>query len=201
MGLIPHLKLNEIGIPIRIARILTFPERVTRYNRKRMVRIVSEGRANSVKRGERLFKLEYAMTQRGTELIEGDIIVRDSDIRLYETKSGQVDMKEIKENPDGVILIKNPMQEKLIIGDRLIRDGVLIKNIKYEKKRNFPLRLGDIVERQLQDGDIILCNRQPTLHRGSMMAARIKIHSHDTIKLNLAQTSSLNADFDQNADL
>ena len=46
------------------------------------------------------------------------------------------------------------------------------------------------------DNDILLLNRQPTLHRGSMIAQRIKIRPGKTIRMNLAVTSSYNADFD-----
>ena len=50
--------------------------------------------------------------------------------------------------------------------------------------------------RHLQDDDVAVFNRQPTLHRGSMMAHRIKILPGKTFRLNLAPTSSYNADFD-----
>ena len=55
---------------------------------------------------------------------------------------------------------------------------------------------GEIVERHLQDGDIVLLNRQPTLHKGSMMAQKIVIGNDKTIKMNLAITKPYNADFD-----
>ena len=47
-------------------------------------------------------------------------------------------------------------------GDKLKRNGELIKNIKYPEKRIYHLNVGDICERQLQNGDIVLLNRQPT---------------------------------------
>lgn len=37
------------------------------------------------------------------------------------------------------------------------------------------LRVGDVVERHLQDGDIVLFNRQPSLHRMSIMAHRVRV--------------------------
>jgi DNA-directed RNA polymerase III subunit RPC1 len=36
-------------------------------------------------------------------------------------------------------------------------------------------QVGDIVERHLRDGDIVLFNRQPSLHRMSIMAHRVKV--------------------------
>lgn len=58
------------------------------------------------------------------------------------------------------------------------------------------LKVGDIVERPLQDGDIVLFNRQPSLHKGSFMAFRVRIMSQSTFRINLACTPSLNADCD-----
>jgi DNA-directed RNA polymerase II subunit RPB1 len=46
------------------------------------------------------------------------------------------------------------------------------------------------------DGDILLLNRQPTLHKGSMIAQKIRIIPGKTIRLNLATTKTFNADFD-----
>ena len=36
-------------------------------------------------------------------------------------------------------------------------------------------QVGDVVERHLRDGDIVLFNRQPSLHRMSIMAHRVKV--------------------------
>lgn len=37
------------------------------------------------------------------------------------------------------------------------------------------LKVGDVVERHLMDGDIALFNRQPSLHRMSIMAHRVRV--------------------------
>jgi DNA-directed RNA polymerase subunit A' len=58
------------------------------------------------------------------------------------------------------------------------------------------LEINSIVERQLQDGDIVLFNRQPSLHRMSMMAHRARILPYKTFRLNLAVCPPYNADFD-----
>lgn len=52
---------------------------------------------------------------------------------------------------------------------------------------------GDIVERMLRDDDLVVMNRQPTLHRMSMMAHRVKILPHSTFRLNLCVTTPYNA--------
>lgn len=55
---------------------------------------------------------------------------------------------------------------------------------------------GYIVERQLMDGDIVLFNRQPSLHRMSMMAHEVRVMPHKTFRLNLSVCPPYNADFD-----
>ncbi|MBN1923966.1 MAG: DNA-directed RNA polymerase subunit A' [Nanoarchaeota archaeon] len=55
---------------------------------------------------------------------------------------------------------------------------------------------GYIVERTLNDGDIVLFNRQPSLHRMSIMAHRVKVLPGNTLRVNLTVTDPYNADFD-----
>jgi DNA-directed RNA polymerase subunit A' len=52
------------------------------------------------------------------------------------------------------------------------------------------------VERQIRDGDIVLFNRQPSLHRMSIMAHRVKVMDGRTFRLNPAVCPPYNADFD-----
>lgn len=55
---------------------------------------------------------------------------------------------------------------------------------------------GYIVERHLQNNDIVLFNRQPSLHRMSLMGHRVKVMPFKTFRLNLSVTTPYNADFD-----
>ena len=58
------------------------------------------------------------------------------------------------------------------------------------------LDYGDIVMRHLKDGDIVLFNRQPSLHRMSMMAHEVRVLPYKTFRLNLCVCPPYNADFD-----
>lgn len=58
------------------------------------------------------------------------------------------------------------------------------------------LKVGWAIERQLKDGDIVLFNRQPSLHRISMMAHEVKVIPGRTFRLNPAVTAPYNADYD-----
>eukprot|EP00939_MAST-03C_sp_MAST-3C-sp1_P000648 g648.t1 len=55
---------------------------------------------------------------------------------------------------------------------------------------------GDIVERHIVDDDIVLFNRQPSLHKMSLMGHRVKVLPYSTFRLNLSVTAPYNADFD-----
>jgi DNA-directed RNA polymerase subunit A' len=58
------------------------------------------------------------------------------------------------------------------------------------------LQPGYIVERHLMDGDIAIFNRQPSLHRMSMMCHRIRVLPGKTLRLNPSVCTPYNADFD-----
>jgi DNA-directed RNA polymerase subunit A' len=55
---------------------------------------------------------------------------------------------------------------------------------------------GYIVERHLMNGDPVLFNRQPSLHRQSIMVHKTRILPNKTLRLNLCVCSPYNADFD-----
>jgi len=55
---------------------------------------------------------------------------------------------------------------------------------------------GFIVERHIRDGDIVLFNRQPSLHRMSIMAHRVRVLPYKTFRLNPCVCPPYNADFD-----
>ena len=58
------------------------------------------------------------------------------------------------------------------------------------------LEPGFIIERHLKDGDMVLFNRQPSLHRMSMMAHEVRVLPYKTFRLNLCVCPPYNADFD-----
>ena len=58
------------------------------------------------------------------------------------------------------------------------------------------LEPGWTVERHLRDDDVIVFNRQPSLHKMSIMCHKVKVLDWSTFRLNLAVTSPYNADFD-----
>ena len=58
------------------------------------------------------------------------------------------------------------------------------------------LKIGDIVERHLVDGDVVLFNRQPSLHKLSILCHVIKVRPSRTFRLNECVCTPYNADFD-----
>ncbi|OFV67622.1 MAG: DNA-directed RNA polymerase subunit A' [Candidatus Syntrophoarchaeum caldarius] len=78
---------------------------------------------------------------------------------------------------------------------RLDGKRVKVTEANYEELAD-QMQVGWKVERQLRDGDIVLFNRQPSLHRMSIMAHRVKVMPGKTFRLNPAVCPPYNADFD-----
>ncbi|KAG0260993.1 DNA-directed RNA polymerase II subunit rpb1 [Actinomortierella ambigua] len=77
----------------------------------------------------------------------------------------------------------------------VIRDDGQRIDLRWNK-REVPLQLGWKVERHINDGDVVIFNRQPSLHKMSMMGHKIRVMPYSTFRLNLSVTSPYNADFD-----
>lgn len=171
----PTLKMGQLALPKEMAEILTIPVKVTRFNIDMLTKLVNNSEANFViKSNGAMINLKRALYNRGTQLKHGDIVVRgNEEIVVYNGK-----------------MCLQP-------GDMLKRNGEFVSDLKYPGPRKYNLNIGDIVERKLRDGDIVLLNRQPTLHKASMMAQEVVIRPGKTLRMNLAICKPFNADFDK----
>ncbi|EFC41982.1 RNA polymerase II largest subunit [Naegleria gruberi] len=81
----------------------------------------------------------------------------------------------------------------------VLRDDGTRIDLKFLSDRStdqVQLQYGYTIERHLQDGDVVLFNRQPSLHKMSMMGHRVKVMPYSTFRLNLSVVTPYNADFD-----
>ncbi len=80
----------------------------------------------------------------------------------------------------------------------IIRPDGKRKRITDETKEQLleELQPGYVVERHLMDGDVAIFNRQPSLHKMSMMCHRVKVLPGRTFRINPAVCHPYNADFD-----
>ncbi|MCJ1449257.1 MAG: DNA-directed RNA polymerase II subunit rpb1 [Stictis urceolatum] len=79
----------------------------------------------------------------------------------------------------------------------VIRDtGERIDLRHHKRAGEISLQYGWKVERHIVDGDFIIFNRQPSLHKESMMGHRVRVMPYSTFRLNLSVTGPYNADFD-----
>ncbi len=70
-------------------------------------------------------------------------------------------------------------------------------SLRHVDRSSIVLQNGDKVHRHMMDDDYVLFNRQPSLHKMSMMCHRVKIMKKgDSFRLNVATTRPYNADFD-----
>jgi DNA-directed RNA polymerase III subunit RPC1 len=117
----PNLAVDQVGVPRRIATLMTYPERVNRYNIEKL-------------------------------------------------------RERVKNGPDvhpGANLIR-------------LQDGGFVKSLAFGNREQSArqLRHGDVVERHMEDDDIVLFNRQPSLHKVSIMAHRVKVMEWRTFRFN-----------------
>ena len=70
-------------------------------------------------------------------------------------------------------------------------------SLRYVDRDGIVLEEGDKVHRHMMDGDYVLFNRQPSLHKMSMMCHEVKVMKKgDTFRFNVGVTNPYNADFD-----
>lgn len=139
----PLVPITHVVIPEDMALKLTIPIKVTDINMEEVKKLLDEDKINYVLResedGERIrYNMKYAMYTQGTKLQYGDVIVRDGNMM------------------DASII------DELKPGDKLYREGREVPDLKFTVRKSFNLQIGDIVERQMRDGDWVLINRQPT---------------------------------------
>jgi len=168
----PTLKLGQLAVPPAMADILTIPVRVASFNIDILQKLVDNGRVNSLLKPDGKTRINLKRFRRGTRLLAGDVIYR-----------GDIEIPVV----DGRELVEE--------GDKVKRAGKFLERLA-PSNRSYRLKLGWIAERKLQDDDYVLLNRQPTLHRGSMMAMQVVVRKGKTLRMNLACTGSFNADFD-----
>lgn len=79
---------------------------------------------------------------------------------------------------------------------RFAGNRIMVTDQYVQQNPNYQTQLGDIAERILEDNDIVIFNRQPSLHRQNLIALKVKIVPGRVIMINLSLTSPMNADFD-----
>jgi len=193
IGADPTLKLNEVGFPIEFAKNLTIPETVNALNINYLRQLIKDEKVNYIIRGEKMFNLKYAMQQK---VYEKETYDRVLTCYTYTDENGKkqksprwtyVEAIEIKYKKTFI-----PKPTDIILRN----NGDILENFKPNVIKEIPLQIGDVVERQLKNGDRVLLNRQPTLHKGSILSPKIKILPGRTLRLPISICSSYNADFD-----
>lgn len=176
MGPDPTLKMNEIGIPKKIANTLTITEWCTPYSIKNLTELVnSKPEQFSIIEKKNGNKLSVSVLTKQKFLIHhGDRILRDG-------KEFIVTDCKIPIYPTDKIFSFEDGKEKI-----------------FEQKplQKISLELGDKIERFMKDGDYTFLNRQPTLHRNNMQGMKMKIFEGKTQRVNLGIVSGFNMDFD-----
>ncbi|OUU50638.1 MAG: hypothetical protein CBC12_05450 [Candidatus Puniceispirillum sp. TMED52] len=81
--------------------------------------------------------------------------------------------------------------------ETIIHTDGSVTNLAHTKDReSIILKYGEVVERHLDDDDIVVFNRQPSLHKHGMQAHRVRLMPGHTFRLSLVVAAPYNADFD-----
>ncbi len=178
----PLLSINQVGVPVFAARELTVPIHVNERNIETMKRLVKGGvEPVRIVGKDREFLMKMGVRPAGYNEETGETdealadIFKKSDIEEF-----GIDGKYVT----GVNRIIKPDGRPFRLTDR---------NCNEQANEIVP---GCVIERQLIDGDVVLFNRQPSLHRMSMMAHRVKVMEGKTFRFNLCVCPPYNADFD-----
>lgn len=183
IGCEANCMVDELIIPPEVAKKLTYPIKVTEQNFNLCSSLLEQGKVNTIFQDGIQKNAKYAMWTEGFKFKNEDTIIRGN------TKISAFQLAEMKYGGSVDKIIVLP-------GDKVIRDGKVIDKIPIQKKKEFTLNIGDTIERQLQNGDLVVFNRQPTLWKGSMRAKRVRILPGKTFRFNLSSTQAFNADFD-----
>ena len=92
-------------------------------------------------------------------------------------------------------LVKSGDVKIIKIGNRLISSRVIMDKLN-NCENEIGLEVGWVVERTMQPGDVVIVNREPTLHRQGMLALKVILGDADSIGMNPATCNGLNSDFD-----
>jgi len=81
--------------------------------------------------------------------------------------------------------------------ERTVNGSAVHVSLRHADRTTIRLQFGDVVHRHMMDGDVVLFNRQPSLHRMSMMGHVVRVmYTGDTFRMNVGDTKPYNADFD-----
>ena len=176
----PNLALDQVGVPKSIAQNLTFPEIVTPFNIDKLQQLVAKG--NNQYPGAK-----YIVRENGERI---DLRLKENWIGAAVWLNGSDDIKDLtlslKEPVPIFALIKFVVVLLIVAGCQLslgmqkicFINGLFGWLCRYHPKpSDLHLQIGYKVERHVRDNDFIVFNRQPTLHKMSMMSHRVKVNA------------------------
>ena len=185
----PLLSINQVGVPIFAARELTVPIYVNETNIEIMRKLVRGG-PEPVK----IIGADRDFIMKRVRPVGFDEETGETDESLSEIfRKGDIEAEFGKSVEDlgikakyvtGVNYFFKPDGRRIKVSDRNCVEQAATIDVDF------------VIERQLIDGDVVLFNRQPSLHRMSMMAHRVKIMEGKTFRFNLCVCPPYNADFD-----
>ncbi|CAI7760923.1 unnamed protein product, partial [Closterium sp. NIES-53] len=176
----PYIQVNEIGVPPVFAKRLTYAETVTDWNVEYLARLV----------------------ENGADVLPGATHVEDERGQLVSLAHLNPDRRRalartLLSTPSAAALAANQRATGVHVKDGEGKKGGGEGAAAEGKGMHVRRAMVKCVFRHMRDGDVVLVNRQPTLHRPGIMAHRVKIlKGEKTLRLHYANCNVYNADFD-----
>ncbi|KAH0788034.1 DNA-directed RNA polymerase I subunit rpa1 [Histomonas meleagridis] len=137
----PYISTDEIGVPEIFAKTLSYPEKVTEFNKDKLSKLILNG----------------------PDVYPGANFITNGEGRTYRLAN----MTDQERNKFAKMIYSNDGSMPIIVG------------------------------RHVQDGDFVLINRQPTLHRVSILGMKARVlPNQKTLRMHYSNCASFNADFD-----
>ena len=205
----PLLSINQVGVPVFAAKELTVPLRINDNNLPMALVMVALGNDPTPEtlanlRAEDIVAIPEAPSYGESEEAEG-FIPEPMSTEFYDNLRERVSEAivafakkygTVSYYIPGVNYVIRTNERRIRVSESTKPKALsfIIEDYKrsVENEENFAY----IIERQLIDGDVVLFNRQPSLHRMSMMAHRVCIMQGKTFRFNLCDCPPYNADFD-----
>ena len=184
-----ELDVDEVGIPQELARAVTKPLRVNASNLAEMRALVKESEDLDVDPAIP-FELPGSV----------DVEARAAKARSYAPY--EIKTRRFEGGRAAAMWVADEVPQHSRNSCGSLAKRVTVRGVDYLVNSHnrdalaAMLGEGDIVHRRLVDGDLVLLNRQPSLHPGSILAMRVRVLRCSSLKMRPELNENYNADFD-----
>jgi len=199
----PFIRTSEIGVPPVFAKKLTFPEHVTVHNVELMRQLVENGAdihpgANAIEdeRG-RVIHLERFTKEKRAAIAKTLLATPGVSDDFSSANAAGIPVEGARVTAGTKVTFGDDDGDGVTDPSKDTAADYVAASVAKTVDAQSTRPLAKKVYRHLRDGDVVLVNRQPTLHKPGIMAHTARVlKGQRTIRMHYANCSTYNADFD-----